>query len=253
MWRWWQFKGLSYFCRSTDLLLDMVQVSVDTLSSNHSKLYPIQSDTFRVILISPKRQFSLRAFLCANDAYFLFGFFVYLLFSYIGRSLLFGDRNHTNLCELGLTIFYETTGQAVQQPHRHLSISVAKAFYSFFMFVYFVSKTGRIIALMTNSIAEAKVTSLSDIRDSNMDLVLTTAFEKANPEAKDLVRDRLREPIVMSTEQMLERVQNDHAIFGVIYSDHAVRGFLANHLQGRKYCVVSEAFGETVALPAVWE
>lgn len=188
-------------------------------------------------MIPLNKKINFHKILFVTDWYYPLGFLAYFIFSYIGRKFLLDDQTTPSFTRLGLTIFYETTGVQVQQHNRFLLINIAKAFYFFYIYVYFAFTSGKLIALMTDSAEDPRITEKSD-----KDNVLIVPYHYSFPQLKELTRDLIREPIKITYEE-LQRKQDLNSI-AAVYNDRTVQGFRTYKHASRDYFIVSETFGE---------
>lgn len=213
-------------------------------ATNRSRLYPVIIETYRAVIIQPKRQFRVDKMMSLGNAYFLIGFSAYLMFSYIVRKLLFEDPTITSFFSYALQVLYETAGVASLQQHHLLSVYIVKAFYCFFVYIYFVTCTGRIVSLMSSAARTPKITSLDTIKYSDMDIILSVPFHLGHPGLIDLVRERLREPLQITSQEVKEKIQTTDREFVAIINDKSARAFLENMLPDQRYYLVTETLGE---------
>lgn len=213
-------------------------------ATNRSRLYPVIIETYRAVVIQPKRQFRVDKMMSLENSYFLFGFSAYLMFTYIVRKLLFEDRTITSFFSYALHLLYETAGVASPQHHHFLSVNIVKGFYCFFVYIYFVTCTGRLVSLMSSAARTPRITSLDTIKYSDMDIVLSVPFHLGHPGLIDLVRERLREPLQITSQKVKQKIQTTDREFVAIFNDQSARSFLANTLPDQRYYLVKETLGE---------
>lgn len=231
---------------SADLNLNLIKISADYVSPNReqSALSALSIDTFRVAIILPKRQFTVDKIFTIIDNFYLFGFGAYVIFSYIGRKLIFEDPTAPSFLGLLSEIFFEMLGQSARQPPRRISICISKGVYYFFVYIYCVVYTGRIFALMSNCMAEKPVSSLRTINDSHLDIVLTAPILQRFPEVYDLVVQRMREPVTLTPREFEARIATDQDVFATIFTQSSLRRRDSIALQSRGYRLVRERFGK---------
>lgn len=231
-----------YSHRSADCVADIVNFNT---CRNYSFLYPIVVDTFRVVMIPPRRNRILRHLKRISNKEVLFVVVIYLTFLYIARNLILEDPDALSFPSLIISVLYEATGRPAQQQHRYFCTSIARGFYFFYIFIQYVLLSSRIIALLTNSVVHPDVKDLKTIQQKHWDVVLTVPYHQEFPQLIGLTRSLLREPIQLTHADLQARLLGNDEVFAVIYSDNSVRAFVGNYLQGRDYKLVAETFGKT--------
>lgn len=229
--------------RDADLYIDYIPYQDQT--DHHKKLYPLLVDTFRAVVVQPKTKFRVWDIFGRRDYQFFCGFLAYFLFHLIvGRFLFVDPRHRPGFFELTYSIFCETLGQRRHRTSPFVSVNFVTGFYCYFIYFWHIVATGYIIASMTNSRNEMHMQRLRMIKECDMDVVVTTQFNQQYPQGSSLVEHYLRKPIVLTTRGLHWKLKNDEKDFVVVFNDNAVRTFLANYLQERKWYLVKETFGE---------
>lgn len=219
--------------------------SVTSKNSVYSQLYPIGVDNFRVIIIRPVKQLNFKRFFVVLEfRYVLVGFVIYFSFIYLARKYILEDRSTPRCWGLAFSLLMETAaGQGNRQHHYFLSTNIAMIFYYFFMYVYCGYTTGRVIALMTDSAIEGRLTSLSSVRESNMELIITQAINYTYPQLHGLAEEFLRPLTVETGPNLIKSFHSNKDHFGVIFNGQAVQHLHAPQLT-RRYYLVKESMSE---------
>lgn len=207
----------------------------------YSQLYPYNVDTFRVVIIPPQTDFNLRTMFWTWDGYFMIGFTMYGLFMFIARVIILKEIRITQWYRVGRHFLGQT--RAEHQRHRFNSVNFVKILYSFYLYIYYIVYMSIILKMLTNTLTYPSITYLNTANETKADIVLTNPFVQAYPYLNNLITDRLRKPLLLTTEQLQAKIREDRNVFFIVYNDHLVRVFLANYLPERKYGVVSESFG----------
>ena len=209
-----------------------------------SLVYPFGLDTLRVVIIPPSRQFNLNQCLGIEDLYYIFGFVFYLMFRFVAKILLYRERRAPSLILLGVTIIEESTGLGTPKKHRHLSVIIGRVFWTFFVFIIFITASARILALLTNTAIEKEYATLNSVRNSKIDIVVPTPGYEKYPNIFQLTEMRLRKPLIMDLWPINLRIAHGTEVFAIIVPDFMLRDVLDNLVMERRYYVIKETFGE---------
>lgn len=216
---------------------------------NITQLYPIITDTFRVVVVLPKRQIGSHRIISWYDLVFvLFGLTVYISCCHIGRNLILGDETAPSVYGLIQEAIFGMAALTTPKMPRFMFVFLAKMFYYFIFFGYSVATIGRLIAIMTNSVVPERVLYLNAVKYCDDDILVSTTTQATYPYLVDQVKERLRDPVVLNQTQLEKRIKEDRGRLYIVLNDYNMRRFLARHLQNRKYCLVRETFGKITLL-----
>lgn len=156
-----------------------------------SKLYPVYIDTFRVVIVQPKLQFSFKSLLSFNFVDFM-GYvtiFVYISFRYASSKLLEDDRSvQLKFIPFSLRIFAEIVGLVKIRLLKFTSTRVAISCLYVFQYMYYMLKMAYILRIMTNGQVIPRLSLLDDIRNSSEEIIITKSLKANFVNVTDLIR-----------------------------------------------------------------
>lgn len=206
-------------------------------------LYPYLNKKFRVVIVPPKRNFSIKHFYTIYDYHLAIGFLVFYSFWYVAEKYLIRDPVFPGFASLGVSMLSEVAGQPLRPRHKFMSMNFTRALYFFFLFVYYVTYMGVILRLMTNSAEPPTIFRLASVKNLHIDIVVTTAYTSKYPNLQQMITDRMQSPVVMTNEKMLLRMSNEMSMFATVFDEGSLPRMLSSYLPKRKYKIVKESFG----------
>ena len=144
----------------------MAHPSIFQNASQYSQLYPRLMDTFRVAIIPPRREFHFYQLFSYYEIYYSIGFLVYILFNYVVRKLFFKEPNAPNCLSIAVEVLQEIAGQAALTRYRYASVNIVRGFWYFFIFTYSITTTGRMVAILTDTVYAKEYSTLDSVKES---------------------------------------------------------------------------------------